>query len=48
MATIYKAEITSHWRRYTKEEVQKMLEDAIKEKMRSEGNEITIKVIERS
>jgi hypothetical protein len=48
MATIYKIEIVSHWVNYTKEDLQKILEDALKEKERKKGNEITIEVTERS
>ena len=46
MATIYKVEIVSHWINYPKEELQKVLEDALKEKERQKGNVITISVIE--
>ena len=46
MATIYKVEIVSHWVNYPKEELQKVLEDALKEKERQKGNVITISVIE--
>ncbi len=48
MATIYKIEIVSHWANYTKEDLQKILEDVLKEKERQKGNEITIEVTERS
>lgn len=48
MATIYKIEIVSHWVNYTKEDLQKILEEALKEKERKKGNEITIEVTERS
>ena len=44
MATVYKVEIVSHWINYTKEEMQKLLEDAIKQKEREKGNEIQIRV----
>ena len=49
MATIYKVEITSHWMSYTKEELQKILERAIKKdkELKKYGNEITIEVQER-
>ncbi len=44
MATIYKVEIVSHWVNYPEAELQKMLEEALKEK----GNHITVEVLERS
>lgn len=44
MATVYKVEVVSHWINYTKEELQKILEDAIKKQIETEGNEITIEV----
>lgn len=44
MATVYKVEVVSHWINYTKEEMQKLLEDAIKQKEREKGNEIQIRV----
>ena len=44
MATIYKVEIVSHWSSYTKEQLQKILEDAVKQKERDKGNTVTIKV----
>ena len=47
MATIYKVEIVSHWVNYPKEELQKVLEDALKETERHKGNVVTISVIER-
>ena len=46
MATIYKVEIVSHWVNYPKEELQKVLEDALKETERKKGNVMTISVIE--
>ena len=46
MATIYKVEIVSHWINYPKEELHKVLEDALKETERQKGNVITISVIE--
>lgn len=48
MATIYKIELVSHWSRYTKEQLQKILEDALKEKERSKGNVITVQVTDRN
>ena len=47
MATIYKVEIVSHWTNYTKEQLQKILEDAVKQKERDKGNTMTIEVTER-
>lgn len=47
MATIYKIELVSHWANYTKEQLKKILEEALKEKERNKGNEITIEVIDR-
>ena len=49
MATIYKVEIVSHWISYTIEELQKLLENAIKQdkELKKFGNEITIEVQER-
>lgn len=44
MAAVYKVEVVSHWINYTKEEMQKLLEDAIKQKEREKGNEIQIRV----
>ena len=44
MATIYKVEIVSHWTNYTKEQLQKILEDAVKQKERDKGNTMTIEV----
>ena len=47
MATIYKVEIVSHWTSYTKEQLQKILEDAVKQKERDKDNTMTIEVTER-
>ena len=49
MATIYKVEIVSHWISYIIEELQKLLENAIKQdkELKKFGNEITIEVQER-
>jgi hypothetical protein len=49
MATIYKVEIVSHWTSYTKEELQKLLERAIKKdkELTKYKNEITVDVQER-
>lgn len=47
MATLYKVEIVSHWINYPKQELQKILEDAIEDIERKKGNNITIEVTER-
>lgn len=47
MATIYKVEVVSHWINYTKEELQKILQEAIKKQIEAHGNEITFDVQER-
>ena len=49
MATVYKVEIVSHWTSYTKEELQKLLENAIKKdkELKKHGNEIAVDVQER-
>ena len=48
MATIYKVKIVSHWINYPKEELQMVLEDALKETERQTGTVITISVIENN
>ena len=48
MATIYKVEVVSHWANYTKEQLQKILEDGVKAKEKEKGNVITIEVTNRS
>lgn len=47
MATVYKVEVVSHWVNYTKEELQKILQEAIKKQIEADGNEITFDVQER-
>ena len=47
MATVQKVEVVSHWINYTKEELQKILQEAIKKQIEAEGNEITFDVQER-
>lgn len=49
MATVYNVEIVSHWTDYTKEELQKILEDVIKKdkELKEYKNEITLEVKER-
>ena len=46
MATVYEVEVVSHWINYTKEELQKKLEKAIKT-IEENGNEIKIEVKEK-
>ncbi len=47
MSTVYKVEVVSHWINYTKEELQKILQEAIKKQIEADGNEITFDVQER-
>ena len=49
MSTVYKVEIVSHWTSFTNEELQKLLENAIKKdkELKKHGNEITVDVQER-
>ena len=49
MATVYEVEIVSHWTNYTKEELKRLLEQAIQkeDELKMYGNEITVKVKER-
>ncbi len=44
MATVYKVEVVSHWISYTKEELEKILTEAVKKIEIEKGNEIKIKV----
>jgi len=44
MATVYNVEIVSHWVNYSKEELQKILEKAIKSQKEFDGNEVQITV----
>ncbi len=46
MATIYKVEVVSHWINYTKEQLEEILLEGIKDK--EKGNEIQIRVKERT
>lgn len=48
MATIYKVEVVSHWINYTKEQLEEILLEGIKEKEKEKGNEIQIRVKERT
>jgi len=47
MATVYKVEVVSHWINYTKEELERILKEALKKQIETESNEITITVEER-
>jgi hypothetical protein len=47
MATVYKVEVTSHWMKYTEEELEKILNEAIGKIEQEKGNEITIEVKSR-
>ena len=47
MATVYKVKVVSHWISYSKEELEKILIDAVKKIEREKGNEIQIRVEER-
>ena len=47
MATIYKVELVSHWTNYSIEQMQKILEDALKKSEREKGNTITVEVKDR-
>lgn len=44
MATVYEVEVVSHWIKYTKEELENILTEAIKKIEFKKGNEIKIKV----
>lgn len=48
MATIYKIELVSYWINYPKEELEKLLQEAVKKIEAETGNEIKISVEERS
>jgi len=47
MATIYKVKVVSDWINYTEQQLQKMLEDTIKDKEREKGNTIRIVEVKR-
>jgi hypothetical protein len=47
MATIYKVEVVSYWCSYTKEQLEKILQDAVNKIEKEKGNEINITVKER-
>lgn len=44
MATVYNVKVVSHWINYSEKQLQKMLEDAIKQQEREKGNTMQIKV----
>ena len=48
MATIYKLELVSHWINYTEEELEKILNEMIQKNEKEKGNEIQIKVLDRT
>ncbi len=48
MATIYKLELVSHWINYTEEELEKILNETIQKNEKEKGNEIQIKVLDRT
>lgn len=48
MATIYKVEVVSHWTNYTKEELEKILTEAVEKVERKKGNYIQIRVEEKT
>ena len=48
MATIYKVEVVSFWSNYTKEQLEKILQDAVNKIEKENGNEIKITVQDRS
>ena len=47
MATIYKVEVVSHWINYSKDELEKILTEAVKKVEREKGNDMQIRVEER-
>jgi hypothetical protein len=47
MTAVYKVEVVSHWINYSKEELEKVLTEAVKKIEREKGNEIQIRVEER-
>lgn len=48
MATVYKVEVTSHWISYSKEELEKILQDSVNKIEREKGNTIQVEVKEKS
>lgn len=47
MATVYKVTVVSYWANYTKEQLEKILNDAVKKIERQKKNEMQITVDER-
>lgn len=47
MATIYKVEVVSHWISYSKEEIEKILTEAVNKVEREKGNTIQINVVDK-
>ena len=47
MATVYKVEVVSDWISYSKEDLEKKLNDIINKEEKEKGNTIKVKVIER-
>lgn len=47
MATVYKVEVVSHWISYSKEELEKILNESVRETEKEKGNIIQIVVKER-
>lgn len=47
MATVYKVEVVSHWISYSKEELERILQEAIILMEQEKGNDMQIKVLER-
>jgi hypothetical protein len=47
MATVYKVEVVSDWISYSKEDLEKKLNDVINKEERKNRNTIKFKVIER-
>lgn len=47
MATVYDVKIVSHWVNYTKEDLQKILEEALKKEEKKRRNEIGVEVLTR-
>ncbi len=44
MATVYKVEVVSYWINYSKEELERILNEAIKKQIEVQGNEMQITV----
>jgi len=48
MATVYKVEIVSDWINYPKEQIERIIQDALREIEKPKGNEIRVKVKTRN